>query len=207
MSYRIDILRKEEQKIMTWSGGTTNQLAIYPKDADYSQRSFLWRISSAKVEADESVFTHLPGIWRLIMVLDGEMKLEHEGHHSICLKPFEKDSFSGEWTTRSFGRVTDFNLMMAPGCRGDMQAISLNSKEKQEIADLLSSEMLSEKLTDAFYCYEGTVNIVTGTAEEVVLEKGDFLLINRGKPIQNPHMIICNTSQITASIIRVSITY
>ena len=34
----------------------------------------------------------------------------------LSLKAFEQDSFSGEWKTTSFGKVIDFNLMMAQGC-------------------------------------------------------------------------------------------
>ncbi|WWV69981.1 HutD [Sporomusa ovata DSM 2662] len=35
------------------------------------------------------------------MVLEGEMRLEHTGHHSSYLKPFDQDSFSGNWTTNT----------------------------------------------------------------------------------------------------------
>ena len=37
MCYSIELIRKEEQKTTNWSGGTTTELAIYPKDAIYSQ--------------------------------------------------------------------------------------------------------------------------------------------------------------------------
>ena len=43
-----------------WSGGATTQLAIAPKGAVYADRDFLWRLSSATVELDESDFTPLP---------------------------------------------------------------------------------------------------------------------------------------------------
>ena len=39
-----------------WSGGATTQLAIAPKGAVYADRDFLWRLSSATVELDESDF-------------------------------------------------------------------------------------------------------------------------------------------------------
>lgn len=62
MKCEIKVITKEQQKTSTWSGGTTTQLAIYPEDADYGKRNFTWRLSSATVEAEESVFTSLPGI-------------------------------------------------------------------------------------------------------------------------------------------------
>ena len=47
------------------------------------------------------------------MIIEGQLLLEHEGHHNATLKALEQDSFSGDWTTTSFGKVTDFNLMLA----------------------------------------------------------------------------------------------
>ena len=39
------------------------------------------------------------------MIIDGELELEHEGHHNTKLSRFDKDRFSGDWTTRSYGKV------------------------------------------------------------------------------------------------------
>ena len=128
MSYNIEIIRKKQHKTSEWSGGTTTELYIYPKDSLYGDRNFKWRLSSAKVEVEQSTFTSLPGISRLIMVIEGELLLKHEGHHNAVLKAFEQDSFSGEWTTTSFGKVIDFNLMMAQGYKGKLEAISVNGR-------------------------------------------------------------------------------
>ena len=54
-----------------WSGGATTQLAIAPKGAVYADRDFLWRLSSATVELDESDFTPLPAYDRVISTLRG----------------------------------------------------------------------------------------------------------------------------------------
>ena len=133
MSYNIEIIRENQHKTSKWSGGTTTELYIYPEDSLYGQRNFKWRLSSAKVEVEKSTFTSLPGISRHIMVIEGELFLEHEGHHNATLKAFEQDSFSGEWTTTSFGKVTDFNLMLAKGYKGKLEAISFNSGEFKDI--------------------------------------------------------------------------
>ena len=42
------------------SGGTTTQIAIFPSDTPYSTRDFLWRVSSAVVTDEKSIFTPLP---------------------------------------------------------------------------------------------------------------------------------------------------
>lgn len=177
MDYSIEIIRKAEQNTTTWAGGTTTQLAIFPPDALYSDRNFLWRISSAKVEAEESIFTSLPGIWRLIMVLEGELHLVHEGHHKVTLTPFEQDSFSGDWTTKSYGKVTDFNLMMADGCEGKLEAIILSKGAFWNASPADKKETVH--LTETLYCVEGKIVIHVGDRVEM-LEAGDFFLLQQG---------------------------
>ncbi|QZY54937.1 HutD/Ves family protein [Crassaminicella profunda] len=208
MSYSIEIIRKSEQKTSSWSGGTTTQLAIYPKDASYNNRNFKWRISSAKVETTESIFTPLPSFWRLIMIIDGQMHLEHKDHHSISLNPFEQDSFSGEWTTHSYGKVTDFNLMMAKGCKGNLEAIEILEEENIEIVDihdLYTNEFTIS--TEGFYCINHHVSIVIDQKEEILLQKGNLLLIHMKSPSQKLPLKILNEIQKTIHIIRVSVVY
>ncbi|TCO77425.1 HutD family protein [Marinisporobacter balticus] len=208
MFYSIEIIRKNEQKTSTWSGGTTTQLSIYPKDAVYSERNFKWRISSAKVEMDESVFTPLPDIWRFIMILDGEIHLEHEGHHSISLKPFEQDSFSGTWITKSFGKVKDFNLMITERCNGKIQAISLTKEESMEIMDmhdLYTNDFFVS--TESFYCVDHPVHIMIDQKEAVVLQTGDLLLIHIKNHSKRLPLCIFNKGNNSTHVIRTSIVY
>lgn len=51
------------------------------------------------------------------------MHLDHAGHHSATLKPFEQDYFMGEWKTKSTGSCTDFNLMLGKGYKGSMECV------------------------------------------------------------------------------------
>ena len=53
-------LTKDDYVVSQWSGGTTTQLAIAPSGAQYGDRAFLWRLSSATVDLEESDFTPLP---------------------------------------------------------------------------------------------------------------------------------------------------
>ena len=69
--------------VSQWSGGTTTQVAIAPEGAVYADRDFLWRISSASVDLDESDFTALPDYHRWISTLKGGMTLSHEGGEKI----------------------------------------------------------------------------------------------------------------------------
>jgi uncharacterized protein len=204
----IEIIRKEEQKTTTWTGGTTTELAIYPKDTAYSERNFMWRLSSARVEVENSTFTSLSGIWRLIMVLEGEMALEHENQHSTFLKPFEQDSFSGEWVTKSTGKVKDFNLMLAKGCKGKLGAIKIEKEALFEInveSSNCSDEFIS--LTEAFYCVKGNIAVAINKTEIFDLNEGDLLLINMEKKSNDLYIKINAEDEQGASIIRASILY
>lgn len=204
----IEIIRKEQQKTTTWTGGTTTELAIYSKGTAYSERNFMWRLSSARVEVENSTFTSLSGIWRLIMVVEGEMALEHENQHSTYLKPFEQDSFSGEWVTKSTGKVKDFNLMLARGCKGKLEAAKIEKEDLFEINEESSNfndEFIS--LTEAFYIVKGNIAVVINKTEKFDLNEGDLLLINMDRKSNDLNIKINAEDEQGASIIRASILY
>lgn len=206
MPYTFELIRKADQATSNWSGGTTTQIAIFPKNAVYAERNFTWRISSALVELEQSEFTPLPGIWRLIMVIDGEMRLEHTGHHTTYLKPFDQDSFSGNWTTTSFGKVRDFNVMLAKGSIGKLSATSLDPQESTSAAIYnLDSKQFSQ-MTSAFYCIDGAVTIDIAN-DTYKLNTGDMLLITSSEPL-NPHSItITNNANELSHIVQSDIYY
>lgn len=204
MPYSFEIIRKEEQTTNTWSGGTTTQIAIFPRHAVYSQRDFVWRLSSATVELEESNFTSLPGIWRLIMVLEGQMQLCHEGHHSILLKPLEQDSFSGDWITKSYGKVRDFNLMLSKGCKGTLTALAIPAETLQEMHSPEAGT--SAQTTTAFYCATGSVTVEIATGDLHELNAGDVLLIYVEQQEQIP-IVIRSRDNMPATIVRADIHY
>jgi len=103
-----------------WASGTSTEMFIYPSDGSFADRDFLFRISTATVEAEESTFTFFEGITRHLMILKGELELIHEGRYTKHLKPYDQDTFSGEWSTRSKGKVTDINLMLKGGANGSL---------------------------------------------------------------------------------------
>jgi environmental stress-induced protein Ves len=205
LKYTVEKITKEEQQTSLWSGGTTTQLAIYPREALYSERNFLWRLSSAKVEVDETVFTSLPGIWRHIMIIEGELKLIHEGHHEIALEPYEKDSFDGAWTTRSFGKVIDFNLMLAEGCNGELQALHIDPEKSEEVQ--LTKCKKHSKVTEAFYCTSHCIEIRWNPNRTVRLNQGDLLLVHRQPGEESEVMYLQNPGQEIASVIQANIIY
>ena len=128
-------LKEADYVCSTWSGGTTTQVAIAPEGAVYAERDFLWRVSSARVELEESDFTALPDYWRCIAALEGEMTLTHDGGEAICIRPFTVHEFDGGVHTHSVGCCTDFNLMLRKGkCSGSLAALELAAGEVREAA-------------------------------------------------------------------------
>lgn len=103
---------------INWASGTSTEIFIYPSDGNFATRDFIFRISTATVEAEESVFTHFQGVTRHLMILKGHLELVHEGRYTRQLQPYDQDTFSGEWATRAKGKVTDFNLMLKEGATG-----------------------------------------------------------------------------------------
>lgn len=108
----MTLLRPEDYITTQWSGGTTTQLAIAPKGAVYAERDFLWRLSSATVDLEESDFTALPDYHRWISTLRGDMTLTHNGGEALTLHPYDVHEFEGSDDTHSWGKCKDFNLML-----------------------------------------------------------------------------------------------
>lgn len=139
-----------------WSGGTTTQICIFPRTANYAEREFLWRISSATVDLQESDFTALPDYQRFISTLRGEIILTHNHGAQFTLKPYEIHAFSGGDSTHCVGRCTDFNLMLRRGkADGFMRADRLRGERKTLCLDSRTEETL-------IYCAEGSCKLQTG---------------------------------------------
>jgi uncharacterized protein len=159
-------------KVVRWSGGTTTELFIYPPEADYSQRNFLFRLSTATVEAEESEFTFLAGISRKLMVLAGKVTLIHKDHSSRELGKFEVDSFQGDWETKSVGKCTDFNLMTCGTSSGNLTSIMLENDQAHTLKIDESCDWLF------VYVFSGKVKIDV-MDKRFAVNIGDLLMLNK----------------------------
>jgi len=170
--------------VSQWSGGTTTQVAIAPEGAVYADRDFLWRISSASVDLDESDFTALPDYHRWISTLKGGMTLSHEGGEKIILAPYEVHQFDGGVDTHSWGRCTDFNLMLRKGkCQGVVRSLKLSAGEKAAVA---FESAASEDFPNAqllLFCGEGKAS-VTLNGESVTLEASHSALVKNAAGVR-----------------------
>jgi environmental stress-induced protein Ves len=94
---------------MPWKNGQglTQEIAIYPENADSTKDDFLWRVSMAKI-AHSSDFSIFPEYERdLILLGDASLnlKLTSPSPHTLLLQPLEPFHFSGAQAIR--GELVD----------------------------------------------------------------------------------------------------
>ena len=151
---KFTIISSEELKANKWSGGTTTELFIDPPTADYQQRNFNFRLSTAKVEIENSVFTSLPDVSRKIMILDGQITINHKNHYAKILRKFDTDSFEGDWETSAKGICTDFNLMTTGLTKGELNAFVIKKNKSYNLQPQDTGIWL------IIYVYSGNVSVV-----------------------------------------------
>ena len=163
--------------VTRWSGGTTTQIAIAPPGAAYGDRSFLWRISSAVVAEQRSVFTPLPDYRRWLMLLEGSLLLRHDGGASFCLEPFQAHEFDGGAATESVGLCRDFNLMLRKGeCQGALQPLRFSAA-----GETLVRSRMPEPRTLLLYCVRGRGTVALA-GEACAVAQGESILLEGGEP-------------------------
>lgn len=168
------LLTKEDYVTTTWSGGTTTQLAIAPEGAVYADRDFLWRLSSAGVELEHSDFTPLPDYNRLISVLHGELEMKIGDGARFGLEPFTLRSFDGGVPVESWGKCTDYNLMVRKDkCQGIAQSVALSDGATCRWTAPLAAPQEGTACTLALYCVQGGVSLPQAGVEA---KEGQLLL-------------------------------
>ena len=178
---KIEVIRKEENIVSNWSGGSTSQLYIFPKNSTLQERDFDFRISSAIVEVEESEFTSFVGYDRLLMVLNGELEIVHENQYSKTLKQFEIDSFSGDWKTSSKGKIVDFNLILKRGIKGSFRYIDFR-RDRLHFRDRSRPvpKMQSVRII-GYYVISGKMEIIVNQDHYLVSEGELIMIENRGE--------------------------
>ena len=171
MKYQLH--KKEDYSVSRWTGGETRQIAIWPENSKYLDRNFIWRLSSATCEQDESDFSRLEDFDRVLMVLDGEVVLSHDGQRVARLKALEQDRFDGAYKTRSFGKITDYNLMVRKGQEGYLDLL-----QPTELAAECGPTFETEKdlAAHGLYCHEGYVVVGCG-GQSVMVQQGQQLVM------------------------------
>ncbi len=168
------IYHENDMQIGKWMGGTTKELAIFPQNSKYLDRNFIWRVSSATIEVEESNFTKLPDYNRVLMVLDGDVVLAHQDERVARLKQYEQDRFDGAFKTRSFGKITDYNLMTLKGNEGFLTYIQPTEQPQQVTFNNIEG---FHKNSFGFFCAKGYA-VVTLNGQSIMVCEGQQLVID-----------------------------
>jgi environmental stress-induced protein Ves len=168
----------KNKKIQKWSGGITTQLYIFPENADYNKSNYLFRISTATVEAESSTFTKLLGISRILLILDGSIEIHHENKYKKPLDKFDTDEFEGDWGTSAIGKCTDFNIMTRKSTKSELFATIIKKDEKYSYSFKSKFDFLF------LYVYAGELEIYFENNKQL-LKKGDFIEINNNIELLN----------------------
>ncbi len=196
---KCSLIKKSDCKTSDWRGGKTTELAIFPPTKKYIDRDFVWRLSSATIDLEESDFTKLAGYDRVIMPLEGEVVLTFNDEKTVKLRELEQTAFSGEWMTKSFGRITDFNLMTRRGAaRGALDVIEPAS----EAARLSHESSSGDKTTHALYLRDGYAVVNVG-GDSYMLKCCDTLLLEYEEG-EAPAYSIMGEGHIIRAVIRYS---
>lgn len=185
----IQQFTSDSRTTINWASGTSTEIFIYPANGSFADRNFLFRISTATVEAEESTFTFFEGITRHLMILKGELELIHEGRYTKHLKPFDQDTFFGEWPTRSKGKVTDFNLMLKAGATGTLTHHVIAA----------GNAMVFTAKTAYYFLYfaAGKATLSNGNAAKT----GDLIQIENGSELNIQAQERCDLIEIEVSLV------
>lgn len=152
-----------------WSGGITKQIYIYPSEAIFSNHDFIYRVSSAEVELEQSNFTFFENYTRYILSLDNPLEIVHNNQKALKLEPLQVHEFRGDDETISYGKCSDFNLMVNKDYQGRIGVI------KTDIIDFDSGHTI-------IYAFSGAVSLEIDSKEQLI-EGNTALVIKSIDPI------------------------
>jgi environmental stress-induced protein Ves len=173
MNREVILIQENDKKISSWSGGLTSEFFIYPETANYQKRDFIFRISSATVYDEESEFTMLPGFDRILLLLEGKLKLVHDNAKEVNLKAFEFDYFDGGSKTLSYGTCVDFNLMIKQGCKGSVMARRLDDSQNEFSIDC--------HCINVVFSYNGEIKFRTSDSIYILNQGGCAVIFPQNK--------------------------
>lgn len=203
MNYNVKLIKNENYTPTYWSGGMATELITYPEGSSYAERDFLWRLGVAKIDILESTFSALPNVFRYLMVTDGTITLNHNNNYSVTLNQFEKDTFMGDWITKTFGKASVFNLMTKENYRGELLYLDI-PKNKQKIFSYDAS-YINKLVAICFYSISGSFKTVLNDRTFEV-NKHDLLTIDYFSQSIFSKLTFTNTSNENTKIV-ISIIY
>lgn len=161
----IQLFSKKDTKPSIWSGGLTYEYIIYPKTANYADRDFAFRISSATIKQTPSEFTKFEGYYRYLVMLDNDLEVEVNKEKKAYEK-YEIMEFNSNDDVISYTKGTDFNWMVSEKI----------SHHKLEIAN--GNQSCN---TEVVIVFSLDTTVITINEKPYHLETNDLLVIENEK--------------------------
>ena len=126
----IKAIKSSQYATTEWSGGSTSEIYIYPIDGDFKSGNYQARISLAKVDVEESLFSPLPGVERTLTVLEGDHQLSLNDRGFVPVNQYSPVTFSGDEKTESRGKALNFNFMKKTSEKHEVNVMQADQTEK-----------------------------------------------------------------------------
>lgn len=150
----IRLLPKKDSKASIWSGGLTYEYIIYPETANYADRDFVFRISSATIEEEPSAFTKFKGYYRYLVMLDNCLHVEVNKEKKTYEK-YEIMEFNSNDEVTSYTKGIDFNWMVSEKIRHHkLEVTNSNQNYNAQIIILFSLHTTAIKINEKSYDLE-----------------------------------------------------
>lgn len=182
MNYTI--IKKENLQPALWEGGKTFEYFIYPEDAVYSERNFLFRVSSATIEKVPSSFTRFENFTRYLIMLDNHLKINHNGIEENYSEN-EVFRFDSDDIIVSQSSGTDFNLIVA---------------EPVQFSSVKILSDLQNVTHDFMLIFAKTETKIQFGAKEIMLTENDLLCIENP---ENENLTMKSTSHVIVGLISI----
>ena len=169
------IIKKENTPVSKWFGGEIYRYFVYPKTSSYDDKDFTLALVGAAVNLDESDFTDYSGYGRIIMTIDNDLTLNHNGGEMISLDKHELYAYDGGDTTKSYGKADDFNIIFKKGqAFGDARNIEMvkDTKIDKNIVVVPGKDVF-----EFVFCIEGSFIFSIGE-ENTVINAEDLIVID-----------------------------
>lgn len=171
----MKLIRRNSLVKESWSGGSTTEIYLYPPKQSYKSRNFLWRLSEAIIEDEKTIFTKLDGFHRITLVLEGQLKLQHQDYEPIKLNTLEQNHYKGHWLTVSEGKVTNLNIIYDPSLTATLETIVVH----RPYFEYTLYKSNSHGITVQHLLYTlAPVDVIFGNGMRYSLNKGETILFN-----------------------------
>lgn len=162
---KIVKISKKDIVPAVWDGGKTFEYYIFPKEASYVNKDFLFRISAASIEKTPSVFTQFKNYQRFLIMLDSNLQL-NINEKNASFDKHEVFEFNSDNHIVSSSSGNDFNLMVA-------------EDKAKAFVEITSQNIKSKYRCIAFFALEKSFLKIGTTIYE--LSENDLLLIENNE--------------------------